>query len=78
MNKETQIRDKDYLREMAKIVASKLPDNHGFILFAFPFGDDPGQRMIYVSNADRKDVINVLKEFIIKAGATEDWMKHLP
>jgi len=70
--------DKEYLRELARIIDSKLPDNFGFILMCFPFGDDPGQRLRYVSNADRKDVINAMKEFIIKAGASEDWMKHLP
>ena len=70
--------DKEYLREMCKILAAKLPDNHGFILLAFPFGEDPGNRMIYASNADRKDVVNALKEWLIKAGAGEDWMKNLP
>lgn len=69
--------DKEYLREMCKIVANKLPDNHGFILLAFPFGNDPHGRMIYASNADRRDVVNALKEWLITAGAEEDWMKHL-
>jgi hypothetical protein len=69
--------DREYLREMAKVLESKLPDNHGFILLAFPFGDDPNQRLIYTSNARREDAINALKEFLIKAGAAEDWMKHI-
>ena len=42
------------------------------------FGEDPGQRVIYASNADRKDAVNALKEWLIKSGAEEDWMKHLP
>lgn len=67
----------EYLQEMARVVASKLPDNHGFVLLAFPFGDDPNGRLIYTSNAERADVINLLKEFLIKAGAEEDWMKHV-
>ena len=70
--------DKEYLREMCKILMTKLPDNHGFILLAFPFGGDPGQRMIYASNADRRDVVNALKEWLIKSGEEETWMKHLP
>lgn len=69
--------DKEYLRTMAHTVASHLPDNHGFILLTFPFGDDPGQRIHYVANCDRSDAINALKEFLIKAGAEEDWMKHI-
>ena len=70
--------DKDYLREMAKLLDSKLPDNHGFILLTFPFGNDPGSRVTYTSNANRKDAINAMKEFIITAGGQEEWLKHLP
>lgn len=69
--------DKDYLRQMAKLVEAKLPDNHGFILLTFPFGDDPDSRMTYTSNAQRSDCINALKEFLIQAGAKEDWMRHI-
>jgi len=69
--------DKNYLRELARLVNSKLPDNHGFILLTFPFGDDPGSRVTYTSNANRKDAIAALKEFIIKAGGEEEWMKHI-
>lgn len=69
--------DREYLREMARLLEAKLPDNHGFILLTFPFGDDPGNRLNYTSNARREDAINVLKEFLIQAGHAEDWMKHL-
>lgn len=69
--------DKNYLRELARLVDSKLPDNHGFILLTFPFGDDPDSRVTYTSNANRKDAIAALKEFIITAGGEEDWMKHI-
>lgn len=67
--------DKDYLREMAKAVEAKLPDNHGFIVFAFPFG--AGGRMFYMSNAERKDAINALKEWLIQTSGEEEWMKHI-
>jgi len=69
--------DKEYLTEMCRVLQSKLPDNYGFIVLAFPFGDDPGNRMVYASNADRKDVVNALKEWLIKCGEEENWMKHL-
>ena len=68
--------DKDYLREMAKVLESKLPDNHGFLVLTFPFGDNPG-RLVYTANCNRADAINVLKEFLIRCGAEEDWMKHI-
>lgn len=70
--------DKEYLRDMARTLADRLPDNHGFILLTFPFGNDPGSRIAYISNAQRADAINAMKEFLIKAGAEEDWMRHLP
>lgn len=69
--------DKQYLQEMCRMVASKLPDNHGFVILTFPFGNDPGQRLQYASNANRTDVLNAMKEFIIRNGAEEDWMKHI-
>lgn len=69
--------DKQYLREMADVLKAKLPDNHGFILITFPYGDDPGSRMTYASTAERKDCLNVLKEFLLRNDAAEDWMKHI-
>ena len=70
--------DKNYLRELARYIDSKLPDNHGFIMITFPFGGDPNSRVTYTSNACREDAINAMKEFIIRCGREEDWMKHLP
>lgn len=69
--------NKEYLKEMGKVLESKLPDNHGFILLTFPFGDDPGSRINYMSNSQRADAINVLKEFLIKASGPEEWLKHI-
>lgn len=71
------IQDKEYLKNMGKLLRDKLPDNHGFILLTFPFGDDPGSRVAYMSTADRRDAINVLKEFLIKASGEEEWLKHI-
>lgn len=68
--------DKQYLQDAAEALHAKLPDNHGFILLAFPFDTDD-HRMIYISNAPRTDVINAMKEFLLKAGAAEDWMQHI-
>lgn len=70
--------DKEYLNLAAKAVHERLPDNHGFILLAFPFnGTDENNRVAYVSNARREDAIKVLKEFLFRAGAKEDWMAHI-
>ena len=71
--------DKQYLRDCAKMVDDRLPDNHGFILLTFPFGEHaPGSaRVTYTSNANRQDAIAAMKEFIIQAGGGEDWMRHI-
>lgn len=68
--------DKQYLREMAELVKAKLPDNHGFILLAFPFGEDPG-RLIYASTAERSTAIAAIKEFLLRNDSAEDWMKNI-
>ena len=69
--------DREYLKEAAKAVEAKLPDNHGFLLLVAPFGQGEGNRLTYISSMRREDAINVLKEFLLKCGAAEDWMKHI-
>jgi hypothetical protein len=69
--------DKEYLKEAAKAVEAKLPDNHGFILLVAPFGEGANNRLGYISTMRREDAINVLKEWLIKASGPEEWMKHI-
>lgn len=68
--------DKEYLQEAARVVEAKLPDNHGFILPAAPYGDGGG-RLTYISTMQREGAINLLKEWLIKASGEEEWMKHI-
>lgn len=67
--------DKEYLKQAAKAVEARLPDNHGFILLTMPFG--PGGRLTYTANIDRADAISALKEFLFSIGENENWMKHI-
>lgn len=69
--------DKEYLKEAAKAVHAKLPDHEGFILMAIPFNGQGDNRLKYISNLDRADAINVLKEWLIQASGEEEWMKHI-
>jgi hypothetical protein len=69
--------DREYLKDAARAVQAKLPDNTGFILLTFPFNGEGDNRLAYISNAQRTDAINALKEWLLKCGATEDWMKHI-
>lgn len=67
---------KDIMQDIAKDVAKRLPEDFGFFVLVFPFNNADG-RANYVSNGKREDVIKSMKEFIIKAGHGEDWMKHI-
>lgn len=69
--------DKEYLRNAAEAVKAKLPDNMGFILLAFPFNGEGDNRLVYISNAQRTDALNAMKEWLLKCGAAEDWMRHI-
>lgn len=64
---------RERLQETAAMIAVRLPPNTGFILMAFDFGS--GGRLEYIANADRGDVIKLLKAFIAKCDG-ERWMKH--
>lgn len=69
--------DAKYLTALGAEIKSKLPDNHGFILFVVPFGESPGNFLRYISDCKREDAINALKEWLIKCGGGEDWMRHI-
>lgn len=67
--------EQDRLRDICHAINERLPEGHGFIVLTFETG--PGGILRYASNCQRSDCINALKEFLIKAGAAEDWMQHI-
>jgi|SRR5579872_888100 len=67
--------DPTFIKNMAGEIQKQLPDGWGFLLMAAPYGDGKGS-LIYTSTMRREDALRVLKEFLLKAGAAEDWMKH--
>lgn len=70
--------DREDLRRVANLVKAEFPPNTGFIILASPIGPGgDGSRTTYTSNIDRSDAIALLKEFLIKCGAEEDWMQHI-
>ena len=69
--------DKEFLQNTAKEIKARLPDGYAFILLAIPFSTGGDSRLVYVSNMDRQTAVLVLKEWLIKCSAEEDWMKHL-
>ncbi len=55
---------KSRMQIIAKKVKEELPDGFGFVVLAFKF-NEKGE-MIYVSNANREDVVKSMEEFIEK------------
>ncbi len=57
---------KNKMQQIAKDIKSQLPEGMGFALLAFDFGNKPDRRVNYVSNANREDIVKVMKEWIQK------------
>ena len=62
---EIEEKVKGKMQTIARKVSSEIPKNWGFIVLTFEFGEEG--ELIYASNANRKDVVNVMKEFIEKS-----------
>ena len=63
-NREKQANDA--LQAIAKEIKERLPENMGFALLAYEFGDAENKRMLYTSNSNREDVIKSMLEFCDK------------
>ena len=64
--KEKEVEVKNKLQDLAKYIKSQLPEGMGFTLLAYEFGDIEGNKMLYVSNSNREDVIKAMVEFVSK------------
>lgn len=66
----------DELRQLSTSVDQTLRKIEGkqvgFCLLAFNFGDDPNNRMIYSSNAERNTMIEAMEEFLANHKATPE------
>jgi len=56
----------DTLQSIAQDIKEKLPENMGFALLAYEFGDAEDKRLMYVSNSNREDVLKAMVEFLEK------------
>ena len=54
------------LQDIAKDIKAKLPENFGFTLLAYEFGEGDDKKMLYISNSQRQDVMNAMVEFLQK------------
>lgn len=66
MDQEEEI-VKSKLQGIARKVDNELPEGFGFIVLTFKFNSKPDtSQMMYVSNANREDVVKAMEEFIQK------------
>ena len=74
---ESDVRDR--MQDIASRIVERIPEGFTFMLFIAPSENaTPNDgRANYISNMQRVDALNCMKEFIIKSGAEEDWMKHI-
>lgn len=56
----------DALQSITKEIKERLPENMGFALLAYEFGEAEDKRMLYVSNSNREDVMRAMVEFLEK------------
>ena len=66
------------LQRVCEAIVRESEPGTGFIIFTFPFGSESGQRLRYASNAQRADVVTLLKQWLTVAENPELWMKHTP
>lgn len=57
---------KGKMQIIAKKVKNELPEGFAFVVLATPFGENQKNEMMYVSNANREDIVKAMKEFIEK------------
>lgn len=62
--KEIEEKVKSKLQGIARKVNDELPEGFGFVVLSFSF-NKPGL-MMYVSNANRDDIVQAMKEWIEK------------
>ena len=57
---------KGTMTTIAKKVDEELPEGFGFCVLVFPFGKTEDGQMMYISNADRLDIVKSMEEWIDK------------
>lgn len=72
MTAPIQAEYRESMNHLAKLLSAALGQNAGFALLVFPFGEAPNGRVNYISNADRKDMLVAMKEFIARAEGQAD------
>lgn len=63
------------MQKLARGIQEELPTGWGFIVMAFPLDDKMG-RLNYISNGSRKDVLEMLKQFLYRNRDPQAFNRH--
>ena len=71
--------------DIAHAIDERLPQGWTFLVLVAPVTPPGAKDMVdpaalrcnYTSNMRRADALNLLKEFLLRNGAAEDWMKDI-
>jgi hypothetical protein len=68
------------LQHLAKYIVSTMPGSTGFVLLVYGQGTlaAKGELLQYVSNSQREDVVQLLKEWLATMGSDEIYAKDIP
>lgn len=69
MNKNNEL-VKSKMQRIARKVDEELPSGYGFAVLVFNFGEGKDNEMMYVSNAERQDIVKAMEEWIEKTKDT--------
>jgi hypothetical protein len=68
------------LRQLARVIETTMPGNTGFVLLVY--GQGPlaakGELLQYVSNSERLDVIQLLKEWLANMANEREYARDIP
>lgn len=65
-----------HLQKIAWLIDEELPEGWGFLLMAFPYGEQDG-RVNYVAKCQREDGIKVVREWLNKQDNPDNFGKHV-
>ena len=60
----TEKESDEMMKKIAEELKEKIPENMGFALLAYEFGEGADKKMLYISNTNRIDVMNIMAEFL--------------
>lgn len=65
MTQKEEEKMQEVLQQIAQDIKEKLPENMGFALLTYEFENaEEGRKLMYISNTQRVDVLNVMASFI--------------